>query len=750
MADSFYRKLPVAQLEGEPQVFMRLDPDLLEYVQYYKKENNHFPDLTPGYWSVVWGTPAHSEKSRESRFFEVKYDFNGNLIGFTDNTGNTGNNDVLPDSNEDDALFEAKYFLGEYGISIRSLTMVSKEISKQGDRTLYKFLLENSEEKYPDLVDHYTVQLLGGRVIEYQLDRMISKKKLPGLSHSGDKALSAALMAITWLVIILTLIIRFVKKLRKDELEFNRGLWLGVILGGTVFINMTIGSHFGGSWINLFLSGGLSGAAAFLGLLLLYSTSESQGRTAWPEKLAVTDLLFQGQLYIRECGAAILRSFFFTGVTLLFLGLTVLAITSFNIGHVSFELVAMEGFQNIFSGISLILNTIIFTVFVGFTLLFFWPGFLREKVPGKFLFMFFLAMTFSVGGMQFIFFNPLYLALILLLPVTLGWAYLVYRYDLFTMFLSFLGVKFFLDLALVLIIPGSLASVVGLSIVIFVFVIFFVGVYLVFRPHSAEDYDSYVPEYVNRIAERERMVRELEIARSVQMRFLPQSVPEFPNLDIVSLCQPAMEVGGDYYDFVRMDDRSMSVLIGDVSGKGVSAAFYMTMVKGIIKTLSRKTRQPSLLLAEANEIFCENAPRDVFVTVIYGVFDLENRTLTVASAGHNPLMVWNNKDTTVQLVNPKGIAIGLAKGERYQNLIEEITIPFNEGDVFIFYTDGVSESMNMDQEIFGEERLQEVLKASAHQSPRIIQRNVLEAVGRFSGKAPQHDDFTMIVVKIRL
>jgi hypothetical protein len=750
MAESFYRKLPVAQLEGEPQVFMSLDPDLLEYVQYYRKENKRFPDLSPGYWSIVWGTPPRGEKSKGARFFEVKYDFNGNLIGFTDNTGNTGKSDALPDSNEDDALFEARYFLGEYGIPVRTLTVVSKEISKKGNRTLYKFLLENSEEKYPDLLDQYTVQLLGGRVTEYQLDRVTAKKKLTGPGYAGDNALSAALMAITWLVIILTLIVRFVKKLRKDELEFNRGLWFGIILGGIVFINIAIGSHHDGSLINLLLGGGLSGAAAFLGLLLLYSTSESQGRAVWPEKLAVSDLLFQGRLSIRECGAAILRSFFFAGATLLVLGLTVFAVTSLNIGHVSFELVVMEGFQSVFSGISLILSTIVFAVFVGFTLIFFWPGFLREKVPGRFLFMLFLAMTFSVGGMQFVFFNPLYLALILLFPVALGWAYLVYRYDLFTLFLSFLGVKFFLNLALVSIIPGSLSSVVGLSVVIFVFVILLVGVYLVFRPHSAEDFDSYVPEYVNRIAERERMVRELEIARSVQMRFLPQSVPEFPNLDIVSLCQPAMEVGGDYYDFVRMDDRSMSVLIGDVSGKGVSAAFYMTMVKGIIKTLSRKTRQPSLLLAEVNEIFCENAPRDVFVTVIYGVFDLEKRSLTVASAGHNPLMVWNNKDGTVQLVNPKGIAIGLAAGERYRTRIEEATIPFNEGDVFIFYTDGVSESMNMNQEIFGEERLQEVLKASAHQSPRIIQRNVLEAVGRFSGKAPQHDDFTMIVVKIRL
>jgi serine phosphatase RsbU (regulator of sigma subunit) len=209
-----------------------------------------------------------------------------------------------------------------------------------------------------------------------------------------------------------------------------------------------------------------------------------------------------------------------------------------------------------------------------------------------------------------------------------------------------------------------------------------------------------------------------------------------------------MEVGGDYYDFVQLDERRLSVLIGDVSGKGVSAAFYMTMVKGIIKTLSRKSRQPAALLAEANEIFWENAPRNVFVTVIYGVFDLVEKTLTIASAGHNPLIVWKKKTNATKLMNPRGVGLGLVNPDRYKSIIESVTIPIEEGDIFVFYTDGVSESMNARQEIFGEERLQEAVRTSAHLSSRAIQKNIVETVSRFSGKAPQHDDFTMVVVKV--
>jgi serine phosphatase RsbU (regulator of sigma subunit) len=193
----------------------------------------------------------------------------------------------------------------------------------------------------------------------------------------------------------------------------------------------------------------------------------------------------------------------------------------------------------------------------------------------------------------------------------------------------------------------------------------------------------------------------------------------------------------------------MTVLIGDVSGKGVSAAFYMTMVKGIIKTLSKKTKAPAALLAEANEIFYENAPRNVFITIIYGIFDLKEKTLTLASAGHNPLLVWRYKTGKTRMINPKGIAIGLDHGERSGSIIEETCIPIEEKDVFVFYTDGVSEAMNSDEEIFGEERLRVIIEKYAHLSPQQLQEKIVDAVGEFSGKAPQHDDLTMVVVKVR-
>jgi MFS family permease len=750
MAESFCQHLSINHHRFDRSTSAGIDEDLLAYAQYYREKNKQYPDLVPGFWIIDWHLASDSNKPYQSRdFFQIRYDFKGNLLGFRDNTSDPAAAESNNNISEEDALFEAKYFLEEYGIKTDSLEVVNREIARKGPRTQYKFVLENKSEAYTGLLDQYTVELVGSRITSYQLDRAIDKKKIKIAGISKNKGISGILVAITWAIIILTLVVRFIKKLRRDELEFKRALWIGMGLGLGGFILVAISAWRMGSWVEILIGGGMIAVLILLGLLIALPIAESQTRAVWPEKLTSFDLLFQGKILIRETGAAILRSFFLVGVILLIFGALIRAVTTFNIGYISLDSDMINVFQNPTQGISVIMENILLTAFFGLTILSFWPGFLKEKFRNNTLLLVLLVVSFNLGGLQSGFFSPPLLAFILVLPIAFLWAVIVYKYDLLTILFSFMGAKLMLDLALVSLKPGVLYTLPGMIVLIFALFFFLLGISLVFRPRSAGDYESYVPEYVNRIAERERLLRELEIARSVQMRFLPQEIPEFPSLEIVSLCQPAMEVGGDYYDFIQINDRYMSVLIGDVSGKGVSAAFYMTMVKGIIKTLSKKTRKPATLLAEANEIFCENAPRNVFITIIYGIFDLKEKTLTIASAGHNPLITWKKETNTTQMVNPRGIALGLDKGQLCETIIEEIAIPIAAGDVFVFYTDGVSESMNTREEIFGEERLCEIIKKSAHLPPRIIQKNIVESVSRFSGNAPQHDDFTMVVVKVK-
>jgi serine phosphatase RsbU (regulator of sigma subunit) len=314
--------------------------------------------------------------------------------------------------------------------------------------------------------------------------------------------------------------------------------------------------------------------------------------------------------------------------------------------------------------------------------------------------------------------------------------------------LAFFVVNLFLEISLVSLLPAGIFSAPSIVAWSMLFIMLVSGSYLISSKTSIGEFEHYVPAYVSRIAQRERFLKELEIARSVQQRFLPQSVPQFPHLDIACICRPAMEVGGDYYDFIRDGNRSLGILIGDVSGKGVSAAFYMTMVKGIIKTLARSTLAPKKMLTEMNTIFYENVPREVFISIVYGLFDLEKKTLTFARAGHNPIIVRKSSSQQPEMLNSKGLAIGLEKGKLFPDTIEEITLPIESGDLFVFFTDGISESKNLRGDEFGEDNLQRVIAESVNSSAQMLLDTITQKVSRFAGTAVQHDDFTMVVVKV--
>ena len=257
-----------------------------------------------------------------------------------------------------------------------------------------------------------------------------------------------------------------------------------------------------------------------------------------------------------------------------------------------------------------------------------------------------------------------------------------------------------------------------------------------------------VPDYLIRKAERARIERELEIARRVQLSFLPSVKPELKGVDIASICIPATEVGGDYYNFIKIDKHKLGIVIGDVSGKGISAAFHMTLTKGFLKSQARTQLSPREIMIHLNELFYENVERGTFISMIYGVFDLKENTFTFSRAGHNPLILKKKLVEEVDVLCPKGLALGLEKGVIFEHLAEEYKIGINTDDVFMFYTDGFSEAMNTKKEEFGEERLQNTLKNISTETAENILEHIKFTISNFVGNAPQHDDMTMLVVKI--
>jgi len=254
-------------------------------------------------------------------------------------------------------------------------------------------------------------------------------------------------------------------------------------------------------------------------------------------------------------------------------------------------------------------------------------------------------------------------------------------------------------------------------------------------------------------AEKKRLEEELRIAHEIQMSLLPQGPLSMPGLSVTALCVPAREVGGDYYDFLPLDDHRVGVLIADVSGKGTSAALYMAELKGLMLSLSEIHSSPRELLIAANRIIAHHLDARSFITMTYAVVDLRKRIMTYARAGHTPLIYVPGAGIgarDVRILTPDGMVVGLKldNGEMFARLLQEETIALRPGDLYLFFTDGISEAMNAHDDCFGESRLGELVQAHAHLPSAELRERVLREIAAFVGDAPQHDDMTMILLKV--
>jgi sigma-B regulation protein RsbU (phosphoserine phosphatase) len=255
-------------------------------------------------------------------------------------------------------------------------------------------------------------------------------------------------------------------------------------------------------------------------------------------------------------------------------------------------------------------------------------------------------------------------------------------------------------------------------------------------------------------AEKKRLEEELRIARQIQMSLLPRGQLEVPGLAVTALCVPAREVGGDYYDFFPLPSDKLGVLIADVSGKGTSAALYMAELKGLVLSLSQIYQSPRQLLMEVNRIISENLDSRSFITMTYAVLDLHGGTMTYARAGHTPLIYMRAGATDgndVQVLVPNGMVLGLripGAEDKFAELLEEDQLDLGTGDVIVFYTDGITEAMNAESDLFGELRLSRIVEEHGHLESGELRERILREIEAFVGSADQHDDMTMILMKI--
>lgn len=255
-------------------------------------------------------------------------------------------------------------------------------------------------------------------------------------------------------------------------------------------------------------------------------------------------------------------------------------------------------------------------------------------------------------------------------------------------------------------------------------------------------------------AEKKRLEEELRIARQIQMSLLPRGPLDVPGLGITALCVPAREVGGDYYDFFRLGSERLGVLIADVSGKGTSAALYMAELKGVVLALSQRYQSPRELLVETNRILSENLDSRSFITMTYAVMDLAAGRMTFCRAGHTPLILLPGPSAApprARVLTPSGMVLGLripGAGRKFDELLEEESVPLSAGDVIVLYTDGITEAMNASSDLFGEARLSRIVEEHGHLDSGELRERILREIESFVGGADQHDDMTMILLKV--
>jgi PAS domain S-box-containing protein len=241
---------------------------------------------------------------------------------------------------------------------------------------------------------------------------------------------------------------------------------------------------------------------------------------------------------------------------------------------------------------------------------------------------------------------------------------------------------------------------------------------------------------------------ELQIAAEIQQSFMPDVIPQIAFFDIAARSVMAKEVGGDFFDVIPFEimalgKDTLGVLIADVSGKGVPAALFMALSRIVVRVNALWHRDPAQAIFDANNIIAQDSKAGMFVTLFYGTLSEKDRTLTYVNAGHNPPILYRACDGSVEELMPTGIVLGAVENRPYTSR----TVGIGTGDIIVLYTDGVTESINDREEMFGEDRLLSIIRANAGLPAGEILSAILDGVRQFTGDMPQFDDITLMVIR---
>jgi phosphoserine phosphatase RsbU/P len=249
--------------------------------------------------------------------------------------------------------------------------------------------------------------------------------------------------------------------------------------------------------------------------------------------------------------------------------------------------------------------------------------------------------------------------------------------------------------------------------------------------------------------QQERFKHELDLAREIQLSSLPGESPSVAGLDVSGVSIPALEVGGDFFDFLQpvTQRNELTVIVGDVSGKGTSAALYMSKVQGILRSLYTFDLAPRELFVRTNDLLRKDLSRSSFVTAVAATFEPSIQSVAIARAGHLPVFYWNARTRKATCIKPKGIGLGLTGKAKFSESLEELRLTYHDRDVFLFISDGILDARNERGDEFGEARLLQILEQHAASDSPDLRAKILNEVILFSNSTPQYDDQTLVIVR---
>jgi sigma-B regulation protein RsbU (phosphoserine phosphatase) len=542
----------------------------------------------------------------------------------------------------------------------------------------------------------------------------------------------------------------FIIRLRSDLLDLKSGVIPAILVGIGWTLSYWIGKSVGMNQSSFIanLIGYVIITPFYAGAIwLLFSVGESITREVWPQKLVVIDT-FRRKRFFPGMGLALFRGLMLAAVALGVVSILGTLSIRFLNGYFTVGDTTLGFWTSSWPAPYIIGNSIIRSLYLVTTFCLFLFGVIRRRFEKSVYGILGVVLLWSLSTFSFSQIQPFGLRLLIngVLGLLFIWFYV--KYDIFTVAIGgvVLPVLFYGFVSMTS--GGFLFTIHSLMLLGFVILILIYAIVAYRSKDVSGEVVPYTPDYLQRIYEKERIQRELEIARNIQITFLPRETPVIQGLDIASLCLPALEVGGDYYDFIEITPKKLGIVIGDVSGKGISAAFYMTLTKGFLKSQAREVFSPRQLLINMNELFYENAERGFFISMIYAIVDLEKRTLTFSRAGHNPMILRSSQKGVAEELNLPGIALGLESGDVFAKTIEERTIGIEKDDVFLFYTDGLNEAQNQFHEEFGEERLLSQVEAYTDLPADGILQKIQTDIQQYTVNAAQHDDMTAVVIKV--